>query len=154
MDENNVLKDFSVSYPGVIFSIMGTNFIFLRIKRNSVQSPQKKELPSSIPGVVTGGTKYWLRDEYQNVVTFDVKGSAKPVKCYFSLEIKAGTLQLEKLPKMARFPAFLFIFPGMESKKRGDDRIGRNHPGRQSQAGTYTVTERAPDKYVQPESNR
>ena len=96
VDENNVLKDFSVSYPGVDFSISGNKLHVSTDKKEFGTITAEKELPSSIPGVVTGGTKYWLRNEYQNVVTFDVKGSAEPVKCYFSLEIKAGTLQLVK----------------------------------------------------------
>lgn len=85
MDENNVLKDFSVSYPGVDFSISGNKLHVSTDKKEFGTITAEKELPSSIPGVVTGGTKYWLRDEYQNVVTFDVKGSAEPVKCYFPL---------------------------------------------------------------------
>ena len=89
VDENNVLKDFSVSYSGVDFSISGNKLHVSTDKKEFGTITAEKKLPSSIPGVVTGGTKYWLRDEYQNVVTFDVKGSAEPVKCYFSLEIKA-----------------------------------------------------------------
>ena len=69
VDENNVLKDFSVSYPGVDFSISGNKLHVSTDKKEFGTITAEKELPSSIPGVVTGGTKYWLRDEYQNVVT-------------------------------------------------------------------------------------
>ena len=74
--------DFTVSYPGVDFSVTaGTSCTFLPIKRNSGPSPPKRScFPSSIPGVVTGGTKYWLRMTYQNVVTFDVEGSRRTGK--------------------------------------------------------------------------
>ncbi len=96
VDENNVLGNFAVSYPGVDFSVSGNQLRISTDKKDFGTITAEKRLPSSVPGVVTGGTKYWLRDEYQNVVTFDVAGSAEPVKCYFSLEIKAGTLQLVK----------------------------------------------------------
>lgn len=68
VDENNVLKDFSVSYPGVEFSISGNKLHVSTDKKEFGTITAEKKLPSSIPGVVTGGTKYWLRDEYQNVV--------------------------------------------------------------------------------------
>ena len=96
VDENNVLGNFAVSYPGVDFSVSGNELHVSTSETEFGTITAEKRLPSSVPGVVTGGTKYWLRDEYQNVVTFDVEGSAEPVKCYFSLEIKAGTLQLVK----------------------------------------------------------
>ena len=137
-----------------IFPSAGTNFMFLRIKRNSVQSPQKRSCLPLSPGVVTGGTKYWLRDEYQNVVTFDVKGSAEPVKCYFSLEIKAGTLQLVKTSEDGEVSGIPFHISGNGIEK--DVVTGPDGSIRVDnlQAGTYTVTERAPDKYVQPESKQ
>ena len=154
VDENNVLKDFSVSYPGVDFSISGNKLHISTDKKEFGTITAEKELPSSIPGVVTGGTKYWLRDEYQNVVTFDVKGSAKPVKCYFSLEIKAGTLQLVKTSEDGEVSGIPFHISGNGIEKdvvTGSDGTIRVD---NLQAGTYTVTERAPDKYVQPESKQ
>lgn len=154
VDENNVLKDFSVSYPGVDFSIGGNKLHVSTDKKEFGTITAEKELPSSIPGVVTGGTKYWLRDEYQNVVTFDVKGSAEPVKCYFSLEIKAGTLQLVKTSQDGEVSGIPFHISGNGIEKdvvTGSDGTIRVD---NLQAGTYTVTERAPDKYVQPESKQ
>ena len=154
VDENNVLKDFSVSYPGVDFSISGNKLHVSTDKKEFGTITAEKELPSSIPGVVTGGTKYWLRDEYQNVVTFDVKGSAEPVKCYFSLEIKAGTLQLVKTSEDGEVSGIPFHISGNGIEKdvvTGSDGTIRVD---NLQAGTYTVTERAPDKYVQPESKQ
>ena len=154
VDENNVLKDFSVSYPGVDFSISGNKLHVSTDKKEFGTITAEKELPSSIPGVVTGGTKYWLRDEYQNVVTFDVKGSAEPVKCYFSLEIKAGTLQLVKTSEDGEVSGIPFHISGNGIEKdvvTGPDGTIRVD---NLQAGTYTVTERAPDKYVQPESKQ
>ena len=154
VDENNVLKDFSVSYPGVDFSISGNKLHVSTDKKEFGTITAEKELPSSIPGVVTGGTKYWLRDEYQNVVTFDVKGSAEPVKCYFSLEIKAGTLQLVKTSEDGEVSGIPFHISGNGIEK--DVVTGPDGSIRVDnlQAGTYTVTERAPDKYVQPESKQ
>ena len=154
VDENNVLKDFSVSYPGVDFSISGNKLHVSTDKKEFGTITAEKELPSSIPGVVTGGTKYWLRNEYQNVVTFDVKGSAEPVKCYFSLEIKAGTLQLVKTSEDGEVSGIPFHISGNGIEK--DVVTGPDGSIRVDnlQAGTYTVTERAPDKYVQPESKQ
>lgn len=154
VDENNVLKDFSVSYPGVDFSISGNKLHVSTDKKEFGTITAEKELPSSIPGVVTGGTKYWLRDEYQNVVTFDVKGSAEPVKCYFSLEIKAGTLRLVKTSEDGEVSGIPFHISGNGIEKdvvTGSDGTIRVD---NLQAGIYTVTERAPDKYVQPESKQ
>ena len=154
VDENNVLKDFSVSYPGVDFSISGNKLHVSTDKKEFGTITAEKELPSSIPGVVTGGTKYWLRDEYQNVVTFDVKGSAEPVKCYFSLEIKAGTLQLVKTSEDGEVSGIPFHISGNGIEKdvvTGPDGTIRVD---NLQAGNYTVTEKAPDKYVQPESQQ
>ena len=85
VDENNVLgKTFSCQLSGRGF--LPSAAIELHVSTSEIRIRnhyRRKALPSSVPGVVTGGTKYWLRDEYQNVVTFDVEGSAEPVKCYF-----------------------------------------------------------------------
>ena len=154
VDENNVLGDFSVSYPGVDFSISGNQLHVSTDKKEFGTITAEKRLPSSIPGVVTGGTKYWLRDEYQNVVTFDVEGSAEPVKCYFSLEIKAGTLQLVKTSEDGEVSGIPFHISGGGIEKdvvTGPDGTIRVD---NLQAGNYTVTEKAPDKYVQPESQQ
>ena len=154
VDENNVLGDFSVSYPGVDFSISGKKLHVSTDKKDFGTITAEKKLPSSIPGVVTGGTKYWLRDEYQNVVTFDVEGSAEPVKCYFSLEIKAGTLQLVKTSEDGKVEGIPFHISGNGIEKdvvTGPDGTIRVD---NLQAGTYTVTEQAPEEYVQPKSQQ
>lgn len=154
VDENNVLGNFAVSYPGVDFSVSGNQLRISTDKKEFGTITAEKRLPSSVPGVVTGGTKYWLRDEYQNVVTFDVKGSAEPVKCYFSLEIKAGTLQLVKTSEDGEVSGIPFHISGGGIEKdvvTGPDGTIRVD---NLQAGNYTVTEKAPDKYVQPESQQ
>ena len=154
VDENHVLGNFAVSYPGVDFSVSGNELHVSTDKKDFGTITAEKRLPSSVPGVVTGGTKYWLRDEYQNVVTFDVKGSAEPVKCYFSLEIKAGTLQLVKTSEDAKVEGIPFHISGGGIEKdvvTGPDGTIRVD---NLQAGNYTVTEQAPDKYVQPESQQ
>lgn len=154
VDENNVLGDFSVSYPGVDFSVSGNQLHISTDKKEFGTITAEKRLPSSVPGVVTGGTKYWLRDEYQNVVTFDVKGSAEPVKCYFSLAIKAGTLQLVKTSEDGKVEGIPFHISGNGIEKdvvTGPDGTIKVD---NLQAGNYTVTEKAPDKYVQPESQQ
>ncbi|RAQ30165.1 Predicted outer membrane protein [uncultured Ruminococcus sp.] len=154
VDENNVLGNFAVSYPGVDFSVSGNQLRISTDKKEFGTITAEKRLPSSVPGVVTGGTKYWLRDEYQNVVTFDVKGSAEPVKCYFSLEIKAGTLQLVKTSEDGEVSGIPFHISGNGVEKdvvTGPDGTIRVD---NLQAGNYTVTEKAPDKYVQPESQQ
>lgn len=154
VDENNVLGDFSVSYPGVDFSISGNELHVSTAETEFGTITAQKRLPSSIPGVVTGGTKYWLRDEYQNVVTFDVEGSAEPVKCYFSLEIKAGTLQLVKTSEDGKVEGIPFHISGNGIEKdvvTGPDGTIRVD---NLQAGTYTVTEQAPEEYVQPKSQQ
>ena len=154
VDENHVLGNFAVSYPGVNFSVSGNQLRISTDKKEFGTITAEKRLPSSVPGVVTGGTKYWLRDEYQNVVTFDVEGSAEPVKCYFSLEIKAGTLQLVKTSEDGEVSGIPFHISGGGIEKdvvtgpEGTIRVDN------LQAGNYTVTEQAPDKYVQPESQQ
>lgn len=154
VDENNVLGDFSISYPGVDFSVSGNELHVSTSETEFGTITAEKRLPSSVPGVVTGGTKYWLRDEYQNVVTFDVEGSAEPVKCYFSLEIKAGTLQLVKTSEDGEVSGIPFHISGNGIEKdvvTGPDGAIKVD---NLQAGNYTVTEKAPDKYVQPESQQ
>lgn len=154
VDENNVLGNFAVSYPGVDFSVSGNQLRISTDKKEFGTITAEKRLPSSVPGVVTGGTKYWLRDEYQNVVTFDVEGSAEPVKCYFSLEIKAGALQLVKTSEDGEVSGIPFHISGNGIEKdvvTGPEGIIRVD---NLQAGNYTVTEQAPDKYVQPESQQ
>lgn len=154
VDENNVLGNFAVSYPGVDFSVSGNQLRISTDKKEFGTITAEKRLPSSVPGVVTGGTKYWMRDEYQNVVTFDVEGSAEPVKCYFSLEIKAGALQLVKTSEDGEVSGIPFHISGNGIEKdvvTGPDGTIRVD---NLQAGNYTVTEKAPDKYVQPESQQ
>lgn len=154
VDENNVLGNFAVSYPGVDFSVSGNELHVSTSETEFGTITAEKRLPSSVPGVVTGGTKYWLRDEYQNVVTFDVKGSAEPVKCYFSLEIKAGTLQLVKTSEDGEVSGIPFHISGNGIEKdvvTGPDGTIKVD---NLQAGNYTVTEKAPDKYAQPESQQ
>lgn len=149
-----MLGNFAVSYPGVDFSVSGNELHVSTSETEFGTITAEKRLPSSVPGVVTGGTKYWLRDEYQNVVTFDVEGSAEPVKCYFSLEIKAGTLQLVKTSEDGEVSGIPFHISGGGIEKdvvTGPDGTIRVD---NLQAGNYTVTEKAPDKYVQPESQQ
>lgn len=154
VDENNVLGNFAVSYPGVDFSVNGNELHVSTSETEFGTITAEKRLPSSVPGVVTGGTKYWLRDEYQNVVTFDVEGSAEPVKCYFSLEIKAGTLQLVKTSEDGEVSGIPFHISGNGVEK--DVMTGPDGTIKVDnlQAGNYTVTEKAPDKYVQPASQQ
>lgn len=154
VDENNVLGNFAVSYPGVDFSVSGNELHVSTSETEFGTITAEKRLPSSVPGVVTGGTKYWLRDEYQNVVTFDVEGSAEPVKCYFSLEIKAGALQLVKTSEDGEVSGISFHISGNGIEKdvvTGPDGTIKVD---NLQAGNYTVTENAPDKYVQPQSQQ
>ena len=56
-----------------IFPSAEMNCTFPPPKPNSEPLPPKSGCLPLFPAVVTGGTKYWLRDEYQNVVTFDVE---------------------------------------------------------------------------------
>ena len=154
VDENNVLGNFAVSYPGVDFSVSGNELHVSTSETEFGTITAEKRLPSSVPGVVTGGTKYWLRDEYQNVVTFDVEGSAEPVKCYFSLEIKAGALQLVKTSEDGEVSGISFHISGNGIEKdvvTGPDGTIKVD---NLQAGNYTVTEKTPDKYVQPASQQ
>lgn len=154
VDENNVLGDFTFSYPGVDFTADGNH---LRISTSETEFgtiTAEKDLPSSIPGVVTGGTKYWLRDTYQNVVTFDVEGEAQPVECYFSLEIRFGALQIVKTSEDGEVSGIPFHISGNGVERDvvtgPDGTIGVDN----LQAGTYTITERSPDRYVQPASQQ
>ena len=154
VDENNVLGDFTFSCPGVDFSVDENQLHVSTSETDFGTITAEKSLPSSIPGVVTGGTKYWLRDEYQNVVTFDVEGSAEPVKCCFSLEIKAGALQLVKTSEDGKVEGIPFHISGNGVEKdvvTGPDGTIKVD---NLQAGNYTVTEKAPDKYVQPASQQ
>ena len=154
VDENNVLGDFTFSYPGVDFSVDGNQLHVSTRETEFGTITAEKSLPSSIPGVVTGGTKYWLRDTYQNVVTFDVEGEAQPVKCYFSLEIKSGALQIVKTSEDGEVSGIPFHISGNGVERDvvtgPDGTIGVDN----LQAGTYTITERSPDRYVQPASQQ
>ena len=154
VDENNVLGDFTFSYPGVDFSVDGNQLHVSTSETEFGTITAEKSLPSSIPGVVTGGTKYWLRDTYQNVVTFDVEGEAQPVKCYFSLEIKSGALQIVKTSEDGEVSGIPFHISGNGVERDvvtgPDGTIGVDN----LQAGTYTITERSPDRYVQPVSQQ
>lgn len=154
VDENNVLSDFTFSYPGVDFSVDGNQLHVSTSETEFGTITAEKSLPSSIPGVVTGGTKYWLRDTYQNVVTFDVEGEAQPVNCYFSLEIKSGTLQIVKTSEDGEVSGIPFHISGNGVERDvvtgPDGSIGVDN----LQAGTYTITERSPDRYVQPASQQ
>ena len=76
------------------------------------------------------------------------------MKCYFSLEIKAGTLQLVKTSEDGEVSGIPFHISGNGVEKdvvTGPEGIIRVD---NLQAGNYTVTEKAPDKYVQPESQQ
>lgn len=154
VDENNVLGDFTFSCPGVDFSVDGNQLHVSTRETEFGTITAEKSLPSSIPGVITGGTKYWLRDTYQNVVTFDVEGEAQPVKCYFSLEIKSGALQIVKTSEDGEVSGIPFHISGNGVERDvvtgPDGTIGVDN----LQAGTYTITERSPDRYVQPASQR
>ena len=154
VDENNVLGDFTFSYPGVDFSVDGNRLHVSTSETEFGTITAEKNLPSSIPGVVTGGTKYWLRDTYQNVVTFDVEGEAQPVKCYFSLEIRSGTLQIVKTSEDGEVSGIPFHISGNGVERDvvtgPDGTIGVDN----LQAGTYTITEQSPDRYVQPASQQ
>ena len=154
VDENNVLGDFTFSCPGVDFSVDENQLHVSTSETDFGIITAEKSLPSSIPGVVTGGTKYWLRDTYQNVVTFDVEGEAQPVKCYFSLEIKSGALQIVKTSEDGEVSGIPFHISGNGVERDvvtgPDGTIGVDN----LQAGTYTITERSPDRYVQPASQQ
>ena len=154
VDEKHVLGDFTFSYPGVDFSVDGNRLHVSTSETEFGTITAEKNLPSSIPGVVTGGTKYWLRDTYQNVVTFDVEGEAQPVKCYFSLEIKSGALQIVKTSEDGEVSGIPFHISGNGVERDvvtgPDGTIGVDN----LQAGTYTITERSPDRYVQPASQQ
>lgn len=154
VDENHVLGDFTFSCPGVDFSVDGNRLHVSTSETEFGTITAEKNLPSSIPGVVTGGTKYWLRDTYQNVVTFDVEGEAQPVKCYFSLEIKSGALQIVKTSEDGEVSGIPFHISGNGVERDvvtgPDGTIGVDN----LQAGTYTITERSPDRYVQPASQQ
>ena len=154
VDENNVLGDFTVSYPGVDFSISGNELHVSTDKTEFGAITAEKKLPSSIPGVVTGGTKYWTHDTYQNVVTFDVQGSAEPVKCYFSLEVRAGSLQIVKTSEDGKVEGIPFHISGNGVEKDVVTGPGGTIKVENLQAGNYTVTEKAPSKYVQPQSQQ
>ena len=154
VDENNVLGDFTFSCPGVDFSVDENQLHVSTSETDFGTITAEKSLPSSIPGVVTGGTKYWLRDTYQNVVTFDVEGKAQPVKCYFSLEIRSGTLQIVKTSEDGEVSGIPFHISGNGVERDvvtgPDGTIGVDN----LQAGTYTITEQSPDRYVQPASQQ
>lgn len=82
------------------------------------------------------------------------KAPAEPVKCYFSLEIKAGALQLVKTSEDGEVSGISFHISGNGIEKdvvTGPDGTIKVD---NLQAGNYTVTENAPDKYVQPQSQQ
>lgn len=109
VDENDVLGDFTFSCPGVDFSVDGNQLHVSTSETDFGTITAEKSLPSSIPGVVTGGTKYWLRDTYQNVVTFDVEGEAQPVKTKPDFPFPESLMRLVYLD-ISKFFAFITKF--------------------------------------------
>ena len=95
-DSNGVLSEFSFSQPGVSFARTGNQLKISSEKTSFSTVSGEKKLPSSIAGVVKGASRYWLNENYQNVVTFEVGGEPLPVKAYFGLEVKAGHLKIVK----------------------------------------------------------
>lgn len=154
VDENNVLKDFTFQSPGVEFTVDGNKLHISTDKKEFGTITAERKLPSSIPGIITGGTKYWLRDEYQTVVTFDVAGEAQPVRAYFSLEVKAGTLQLVKTSEDGKISGIPFHISGNGIEKDVVTGSDGTIKVENLQAGNYTVTEKAPEEYVQPKSQQ
>ena len=76
------------------------------------------------------------------------------MKCCFSLEIKAGALQLVKTSEDGKVEGIPFHISGNGVEKdvvTGPDGTIKVD---NLQAGNYTVTEKAPDKYVQPASQQ
>ena len=101
-----------------------------------------------------GASRYWLNEHYQNVVTFEVGGEPLPVKAYFGLEVKAGHLKIVKTSEDGKVSGLPFHVSGAAWRRTfPPDRMGtvqtNNLP-----AGTYTVTEKTPGQYVQPQSQR
>ena len=76
------------------------------------------------------------------------------MKCYFSLEIRSGTLQIVKTSEDGEVSGIPFHISGNGVERDvvtgPDGTIGVDN----LQAGTYTITEQSPDRYVQPASQQ
>ena len=155
VDENNVLGNFAVSYPGVDFSVSGnelhvstseTEFRY-HYRRKAAASPLFPAWSQAARNTGCGtNTRTWSPSMWE--------GSAEPVKCCFSLEIKAGALQLVKTSEDGKVEGIPFHISGNGVEKdvvTGPDGTIKVD---NLQAGNYTVTEKAPDKYVQPASQQ
>ena len=153
-DSNGVLSEFSFSQPGVSFARTGNQLKISSEKTSFSTVSGEKKLPSSIAGVVKGASRYWLNEHYQNVVTFEVGGESLPVKAYFGLEVKAGHLKIVKTSEDGKVSGLPFHVSGSGVEKDistgPDGTVQTNN----LPAGTYTVTEKTPGQYVQPQSQR
>ena len=153
-DSNGVLSEFSFSQPGVSFARTGNQLKISSEKTSFSTVSGEKKLPSSIAGVVKGASRYWLNEHYQNVVTFEVGGEPLPVKAYFGLEVKAGHLKIVKTSEDGKVSGLPFHVSGSGVEKDvstgSDGTVQTNN----LPAGTYTVTEKTPGQYVQPQSQR
>ena len=154
VDENNVLGAFTFSCPGVDFSVDGNQLHVSTSETEFGTITAEKSLPSSIPGVVTGGTKYWLRDTYQNVVTFDVEGEAQAGEVLLlprnQIRRPADREDLRGWRGFRHPLPHLRQWGGRDVVTGPDGTIGVDN----LQAGTYTITEQSPDRYVQPASQQ
>mgnify|MGYP000683052917 CR=1 FL=1 len=153
-DSNGVLSEFSFSQPGVSFARTGNQLKISSEKTSFSTVSGEKKLPSSIAGVVKGASRYWLNEHYQNVVTFEVGGEPLPVKAYFGLEVKAGHLKIVKTSEDGKVSGLPFHVSGSGVEKDvstgSDGTVQTNN----LPAGTYTVTEKTPGQYVQPQSQK
>ena len=153
-DSNGVLSEFSFSQPGVSFARTGNQLKISSEKTSFSTVSGEKKLPSSIAGVVKGASRYWLNEHYQNVVTFEVGGEPLPVKAYFGLEVKAGHLKIVKTSEDGKVSGLPFHVSGSGVEKDVSTGPDGTVQTNNLPAGTYTVTEKTPGQYVQPQSQR
>jgi len=153
-DSNGVLSEFSFSQPGISFARTGNQLKISSEKTSFSTVSGEKKLPSSIAGVVKGASRYWLNEHYQNVVTFEVGGEPLPVKAYFGLEVKAGHLKIVKTSEDGKVSGLPFHVSGSGVEKDVSTGPDGTVQTNNLPAGTYTVTEKTPGQYVQPQSQR
>lgn len=156
-DKSDVLKYFDFSASGVSVQRTGKKLVLSANTANQFETitlKANKNLPKdTLPTLVSGSPEYWLNPTQQNFTSLDVGGSRENVPAYLKLHTeKIGHIKLKKTSEDG-------IVSGIDFQIKGNgidrtyktDKDGAIHI-ENLVAGEYIITEKAPNRYVQPQS--